>query len=189
MLKEQCRGQQHRRRLSKPRRKLRCCKRVNTGLHQWRVFACLSLAFNLQNDESSEHSANQCRRKALLRWRDSARLAAAIGLLSDDLGAQRAASALRRTLSTWRYGWEGRSKLSADMDERELRRADGLRRRRQSDPQALHLRGGAGIKPELRQTHRDTRCSKGQQLRQAANHLRGEGDNNLTQQLGVWGQS
>ena len=44
------------------------------------------------------------------------------------------------------------------------------------------------IKPELRQTHRDTRCSKGQQLREAANHLRGEGDRNLTQQLGVWGQ-
>ena len=81
-------------------------------------------------------------------------------------------------------------KLSADMDERELRALTGC----DDDAKAIlkrcvfvevreHL-----IKPELRQTHRDTRCSKGQQLREAANHLRAEGDRNLTQQLGVWGQ-
>ena len=80
--------------------------------------------------------------------------------------------------------------LSADMDERELRALTGCN----DDAKAILKRcvfvevREHMIKPELRQTHRDTRCSKGQQLREAANHISEEGDRHLTPQLGVWGQ-
>ena len=40
-------------------------------------------------------------------------------------------------------------------------------------------------KPELRKTHWETRCSMGQQMREAANLLRSEGEENLGVQLGV----
>ena len=79
-------------------------------------------------------------------------------------------------------------KLGADTGERELRALAG----HDEDAKAIlrrcvfveareHVR-----KPEMRKTHWETRCSKGQQMREAANLLRSEGEENLGAQLGVW---
>ena len=79
-------------------------------------------------------------------------------------------------------------KLGADTDERELRALTG------HDEDAkptlkrcvfVEVRGHV-IRPELPKNHRGTRCSKGQQMREAASLLRSEGEENLGVQLGVW---
>ena len=44
------------------------------------------------------------------------------------------------------------------------------------------------INLELRKVYKETRCSKGRQLREMANQMRSEGVNELTRQLGVWRQ-
>ena len=79
-------------------------------------------------------------------------------------------------------------KLGADTDERELRALTG----HDEDAKAILNRcvfveaREHVSKPELRKTHWETRCSKGQQMREAANLLRSEGEENLGVQLGVW---
>ena len=80
--------------------------------------------------------------------------------------------------------------LTGETDERELRALTGD----DDDAKALlkrcvfvevrnHL-----INLELRKVHKETRCSKGRQLREMANQMRSEGVNELTQQLGLWRQ-
>ena len=83
--------------------------------------------------------------------------------------------------------------LRSDMDERQLRALTG----EDEDAKAIlkrcvfvevrdHL-----IKPELRQVHRETRGSKGNQLRAAANHTHQEEQDGpqLSVQLGLWRQA
>ena len=66
--------------------------------------------------------------------------------------------------------------LGADTDERELRALAG-------HDEDVEVRKRV-IKPELRRSHRETRCS--QHMREAANLLRGEGKENLGAQLSLW---
>ena len=79
-------------------------------------------------------------------------------------------------------------KLGADTDERELRALTG----HDEDAKAILNRcvfvevREHVIRPELPKNHRVTRCSKGQQMREAASLLRSEGEENLGAQLGVW---
>ena len=80
--------------------------------------------------------------------------------------------------------------LTGETDERDLRTLIGD----DDDAKALlkrcvfvevrdHL-----INLELRKVYKETRCSKGRQLREMANQMRSEGVNELTPQLGLWRQ-
>ena len=80
--------------------------------------------------------------------------------------------------------------ITADTDERVLRAIAGT----DDDAKAILKRcifvevRGHLIKPDLRRTHRDERCSKGTTLRAMANKMRQEGDggHSLTTQVGLW---
>ena len=79
-------------------------------------------------------------------------------------------------------------KLGADTGERELRALAGHDEDAKAIPRrCVFVEAREHVsKPELRKTHRETRCSKGQQMREAANLLRSEGEVSLGAQLGVW---